>query len=129
MINAALAAGRRQLNTHEAQMQLLVAYGIPVLETYLAHSPGEAATLAAQIDRPLALKIISPDVVSREEVGGIVGHLRGAEAVRQAAVAMLMQLRTAPAARFNGFILQPMVPRDGAYEMTLGVRAGEHLDR
>jgi len=127
VINAALAAGRRQLNTHEA-MQLLAAYGIPVLETYLAHSPGEAATLAAQIDRPLALKIISPDVVSREEVGGIVGHLRGAEAVRQAAVAMLMQLRsTAPAARFNGFILQPMVPRDGAYEMTLGVRAGEHF--
>jgi hypothetical protein len=47
------------LNEYEA-MQLLAAYGIPVAETLTAHSPNEAADVAARLNQPVALKIISP---------------------------------------------------------------------
>ena len=124
VIAKALDGGRRLLNDYEA-MRLLNAYGIPVAETLTARSPYEAAETAGRLNQALTLKIISPDVADKSQIGGVVRHLSTPEAVQQAATAMLMRLRTvAPAARFDGFVLQPMVPRDGAYELTLGVRPG-----
>ena len=124
VIARALAAGRRRLNEHEA-LQLLTAYGIPVAETLLARSPGEAAYIAARLHRPITLKIVSPDLVAKAQVGGVVRYLNTPEAVQEAATAMLTRLRNmASVVRCDGFLLQPMVARDGAYELTLGVRAG-----
>ncbi len=120
----ALADGRHSLNEYEA-MQLLAAYGIPVAETRRARSPDEAAAMAAQLHPLVALKIVSPDIVAKSQVGGVARYLSTPEAVRQAAITMLTRLHDmAPAARFDGFILQPIVARDGAYELTVGVRAG-----
>lgn len=124
IINRASREGRGGLNEYEA-IQLLAAYGIPVAETRLARSPDEAAEIAAQLHPLVALKIISPEAVTKSQVGGVARYLSSPEAVRQAATMMLTHLRdVAPAARFNGFVLQPMVARDGAYELTVGVRAG-----
>jgi acetyltransferase len=124
VIAKALAGGRSSLNEYEAT-QLLAAYGIPVAETLTARSPNEAAEVAERLNQPVALKIISPDVANKSQIGGVARFLNTPDAVRQAATAMLMRLRgVAPAARFDGFVLQPMVPRDGAYELTLGVRPG-----
>jgi acetyltransferase len=124
ILSRALSDGRADLNEYEA-IQLLAAYGIPVAETRLARSPDEAAALAAQLHPLVALKIISPKVVTKSQVGGVARYLSSPDAVRQAATTMLARLRdVAPTARFSGFVLQPMVPRDGAYELTLGVRAG-----
>ena len=124
IIAKALASGRHLLNEYEA-MQLLSAYRIPVVETLTARSPNEAAEIAARLDQAVALKIISPDVANKSQIGGVARYLMGPDAVQQTATAMLMRLRTvAPAARFDGFVVQPMVPRDGAYEMALGVRPG-----
>ncbi|HAO31626.1 MAG TPA: GNAT family N-acetyltransferase, partial [Candidatus Competibacteraceae bacterium] len=124
VIAQALAGGRRLLNEHEA-LQLLSAYAIPVAETLTAKSPYEARQLAARLNQAVTLKILSPDIANKSQIGGVARYLNTPEAVQQTATAMLMRLRTvAPAARFEGFVLQPMLPRDGSYELTLGVRAG-----
>jgi len=124
ILSRALNEGRESLNEYEA-IQLLATYGIPVAETRLARSPDEAAALAAQLHPPVALKIMSPEVAAKSQVGGVARYLNSPDAVRQAATTMLARLHDlAPAARFNGFVLQPIVARDGAYELTLGVRSG-----
>ncbi len=124
VIARALAAGRHRLNEHEA-LQLLTAYGIPVAETLMARSPGEAAYIAARLRMPITLKIVSPDLAAKTQVGGVVRYLNTPEAVREAATTMLTRLRdAAPATRLDGFVLQPMVARDGAYELTVGIRSG-----
>ncbi len=124
VIARALAAGRCRLNEHEA-LQLLTAYGIPVAETLMARSPGEAAYIAARLRTPITLKIVSPDLAAKTQAGGVARYLNTPEAVQEAATAMLARLRSmAPAARCDGFVLQAMTPRDGAYELTIGVRSG-----
>ncbi|MBK8538162.1 MAG: GNAT family N-acetyltransferase [Candidatus Competibacteraceae bacterium] len=127
VIAEALADGRRSLNECEA-MRLLIAYRIPVVETLLAHSPAEAADIAARLKQPVALKIISLDAMTQSKVGGIARYLHTPEAVRETATLMMMRLRcVVPSIPFKGFALQPMVARDGAYEMTVGARSGERF--
>lgn len=124
VIAETLAADRTLLNEYEA-MQLLSAYGILVVQSLTARSPNEAAEIAAEVKQTVILKIISPDVVNKSQIGGVARYLTSPEAVQQAATTMLMQLRqVAPAARFEGFLVQPMAARDGAYEVAVGVRPG-----
>jgi acetyltransferase len=127
IIAQALADGRERLNEFEA-MQLLAAYGIPVVDTHVAESPVRAAEIAGQLNRPVALKILSPAIENKSQIGGVARYLNTPEAVRQAAEAMQIRLHTmAPAAPTEGFLIQPIEYRDGAYEMTLGVRSGGHF--
>jgi acetyltransferase len=101
--------------------QLLAAYGIPVLETVSCASPEEAAIAAATIGRPVALKIDSPDIQHKTDVGGVVLDLTGADAVRAAARAMLARVREArPAARIGGFTVEPMLHPARAFELLIG---------
>ena len=86
------------------------------------------AAAAADLSQPVALKIMSPDIGAKSQIGGVVRYLNTPEAVGQAAAAMLAQLHAvAPAAKFDGFALQPIIPREGAYEIALGVRSGERF--
>ncbi|HRD67598.1 MAG TPA: acetate--CoA ligase family protein [Candidatus Competibacter sp.] len=127
VIAKALAGGRHHLDEYET-MQLLTAYGIPVAETLMARSPDEVAEAAARLNQSVALKIVSPDIAAKSQVGGVVRYLSTPDAAREAAIEMLAQLHgVAPAARVDGFVLQPMVARDGSYELTVGVRSGERF--
>jgi len=127
VIAAARADGRYTLNEYEA-MRLLAAYHIPTVETLLAHSPDEAADIAVRLNQPIALKIITLDAMTQSKVGGIARYLHTPNAVRETAAQMMMRLHCViPPVPFKGFVLQPMVARDGAYEITLGARAGEHF--
>jgi len=124
IIAQALTEGRSYLNEYEA-MQLLAAYSIPVAETWMARSPAEAAAIAARLNQPVALKIISPNIVSKSQIGGVARYLNTPAAVHEMAETMLAQLpRLAPTAKVDGFVVQPIIARDGAYELALGVRHG-----
>lgn len=127
IISRVLSQNRRRLDEYEAA-QLLMAYGIPMVDTRLAYSPEEAAEIATLLNPPVFLKLFSPDIPHKLLVGGVTGYLNTPEAVQQAATAMLDRLHhTAPMARFGGFVLQPMIARDSAYELTLGMRSGERF--
>ncbi|MEX2148026.1 MAG: acetate--CoA ligase family protein [Candidatus Rokuibacteriota bacterium] len=100
---------------------LLRACGIAVLEARAAASPAEAAGVAAAMESAVALKIVSPDISHKSDVGGVVLDLRTPEAVRAAAEAMLARVHAArPRARVGGFMVQRMAPAEG-FQLLLGM--------
>ncbi len=99
---------------------LLGQHGLTPPNSALARSPDEAATLAARVGFPVAVKIVSPQASHKTEVGGVALGLRDAAAVRDAAEAMPSRLAVHdPHAHVEGFLVQEMV--DGI-EMIVGVR-------
>ena len=121
LIARALAGGRRWLTEVEGK-EILMAYGVPVTPTRLAGSPQEAAALAAKIDGPVALKIVSPDILHKSDIGGVALDLVGPAHVEEAAAAMLERIgRAAPKAQLTGLSVQPMIRRPRAYELILRV--------
>ncbi|MEP7209635.1 MAG: bifunctional acetate--CoA ligase family protein/GNAT family N-acetyltransferase [Alphaproteobacteria bacterium] len=121
VIEAALADGRTLLSEIEAKA-VLKAYGIPVSEPVVAHSPIEAARAAKAIGGPVALKILSRQITHKSDVGGVALNLQGDEAVERAAAEMLSHVqRAAPEANIDGFSVQPMIVRHQAQELIVGI--------
>ena len=120
-IAAALAAGRSWLDAGEVEA-VLAAYRIPLPAARHAADPEAAAAAAASIGFPVALKIRSPDIPHKSDVGGIALGLGDADAVRSAAAALIERVRKAkPAARLDGVLVQQMVSRPGATELLAGL--------
>ncbi|EWY37261.1 GCN5 family N-acetyltransferase [Skermanella stibiiresistens SB22] len=121
VIEAAMAEGRGWLSEFEGQ-QILRAYGIPVVETLKALTPDEAAEAARRIGKPVALKILSVDIIHKSDIGGVHLHIKTPEEVRARAVAMLERVkRLRPDAQIEGFTVQAMASKPGAHELILGV--------
>jgi acetyltransferase len=121
MIRDALAAERSWLEEQEVN-RLLTCYGIPVVRSAIIKTSDEAAACAREFGGKIALKIYSPDITHKSDVGGVVLDLEGAEIVREAAEAMLRRVAMkAPRARLQGFIVQEMVYRPMAQELILGM--------
>jgi len=121
VIDRVLATGRTLLTAPESRA-VLRAYGIPVTTDAVARTPREAAERAADIGMPVALKILSPDITHKSDVGGVVLNLERPAAVEAAAVAMLGRVKLKqPAARIDGFTLEPMIDRPLAQELIIGV--------
>lgn len=121
IVRAVLAEGREWLNPLEATA-LLRNYGIPVVDLRVAATPEEAQKLATQMGFPVALKIMSPDVLHKSDVGAVVLNLRDGPAVARAAATMLLRLaELQPGARIEGFMVQPMASRPGAHELIVGL--------
>jgi acetyltransferase len=120
-IKSALAAGKSWLDPAEAGA-ILRAYGIPITADQVAQDPHDAAAVAASIGFPVALKIRSPEIMHKSDVGGVSLGLADAEQVRREARAMLERVSAAcPEARLDGFVLQPMISRPGAVELLVGL--------
>jgi acetyltransferase len=120
-IECALAAGREMLDEVQAK-QVLQAYGIPVVPTRAVEPSADAAAAAArELGHPVALKILSPDITHKSDVGGVCLDLRDEGQVRQAADRMLAQVQAhMPHARVTGFTVQPMARRPLAQELIVG---------
>ena len=122
LVQQVLGSGRDMLDEVEAKA-VLDAYGIPVVATTrVVADPAAAAEAAAVIGFPVAIKILSPDISHKSDVGGVVLGLAGAAQVRAAAADMLERVRAQrPAARIAGFTVQAMVDRkSGAQELIVG---------
>ena len=115
-----LPPGPAQLGEAEAR-PILAAYGIAQPRAELARSAEEAGRLAAEIGFPVALKIVSPDVFHKSEVGGIALKLSDAEAVRSAFDSMLARVAVRqPGARIEGALVTQMAPP--GHELIVGMR-------
>ena len=118
---AALAAGREMLSEPEAK-QVLAAYGIPVVETRIAGNVEEAVLSAQDIGFPVAVKILSPDINHKSDVGGVALDLETPLAVLTAAQGMHERLAALqPKARLQGFSVQAMARRPQASELIIGM--------
>jgi acetyltransferase len=121
VIEAAMAAGHTWLSEAEAKT-VLAAYGVPVVATSIAATPEEAARTANRIGFPVALKILSPDITHKTDVGGVALNLKSTQSVLEAAETMLTKVRTAkPDARVQGFTVQAMAQKPGAHELICGI--------
>ncbi len=119
MFAQARSAGRLKLSELEV-LGVLNAYGIPTAPARLAHDPEEAARAAAEIGFPVVLKIVSPDIIHKTEVGGVRIDLATAVEVKSACAEMLNGVaRAAPHATIEGILVQRMVP--GGRETIVGV--------
>lgn len=95
--------------------------GIPVLAERLVTTADAAARAASEIGYPVVLKIASPDLPHKTEVGGVAIGLRSEAEVRQAHAAMLASVGAkTPGAVIDGVIVAPMV--QGLSELILGSR-------
>jgi acetyltransferase len=118
---AALAAGRSILTEPEAK-ELVQSYGIPVVETLVVATPEEARAQASRMAGPFVLKILSPDITHKSDVGGVRLDLGSPEAVEQAARDILESVRSKSAdAQIFGFTIEPMVNRPQDHELILGI--------
>jgi acetyltransferase len=105
--------------------ELLEAYSISITPVLLARDADEAAQAAAPLlarGDAVVVKILSPDVVHKSEVGGVRLNLTSETAVRQAAADILARARSLkPQARLAGVTIHPMIVRPKARELIAGI--------
>jgi acetyltransferase len=102
---------------------LLAAYGIPTTKTIVARSAEEAITAAREIGFPVALKIVSPDVSHKTDVGGVRLHVDNDELVRSAFEQIKAAvLHAVPRARIDGIAVQEMISEPEGQELILGAK-------
>lgn len=108
LLRGALDEGRRALLEVEAA-QLLQAYGLPVPTTALARNRQELAAAAQQTGFPAVLKISSPDLLHKTDVGGVELGLQNVEQLEQAWDRIMGRAATAaPDADIRGATVQAM---------------------
>ena len=108
VIEQARQHGRTILTEVEAK-RLLANAGVPVVEAQLASNREEAVALARALGHPVALKIVSPEISHKSDIGGVQLNLDTPEAVSEAHDAIMEAVRrAAPEAAIDGVSVQPM---------------------
>ncbi len=119
-------AERRAVLTEMESKALLAAFHIPVTRTMLARSANEAMLIASQLGFPVALKIDSPDISHKSDVGGVVLNVHAAAQVRDRYAEMLQAVaRHQPQAHINGVTVQPMAVQYQGREVFVGLTTDE----
>jgi len=114
------SAGRFSIGDAEARA-ILQAYGMKTPESKVAATPKEAVEIANKIGYPVVLKIASPDILHKTDVGGVKVGLRNSEDIRDAFELMVYRAqRYVPEARIWGCQVQEMAP-PGGLEILVGM--------
>lgn len=112
----------RKILTEVEAKNLLAAFGIPTARTRFAASVDQVARAASGMRAPLVVKIVSPDISHKSDVGGVALDLRDAGCAAAAASAMKIRIQHAyPHARIDGFAVEEMCQRSAGYEMIVGM--------
>jgi acetate---CoA ligase (ADP-forming) len=102
-----------------ASKQLLKAYGIPISKEGIAQTAAEAAKIAKSIGFPIVAKVVSPDILHKSDIGGVVLNLNSATEVRQAfeaITARVKKLKSKP--KIEGILIAQQVKAD--LELVIG---------
>src|SRR5438309_1320070 len=119
IIGRARQAGLTNLSQTDA-MSLLSAYGLPAIKTELARTRQQAVALAKKIGLPVAMKIVSPDVVHKVDIGAVKLDLNSEKDVGEAFDEILKNVKAnSPGARIEGVLLQNYVT--GGTETIIGI--------
>jgi acyl-CoA synthetase (NDP forming) len=106
----ALKENRKSLLEPEVKT-VCIKYGISVTKFRVAKSEAEAVKFAEKIGYPLVLKIVSPDVIHKSDVGGVIVGLKTAKDVRNAYKQILGNVKKHKAdAKIVGILVQEMAP-------------------
>jgi acyl-CoA synthetase (NDP forming) len=99
--------------------ELLRAAGVPVVPADLVRTADEAAAAAARIAAPVAIKLVSPQVLHKSDIGGVRLGVNGEKDVRAAFEAVTAAAARVPGAAVEGALVAPM--RSGGIELLVGV--------
>lgn len=111
------ASGR--LRTEREALDYLSSRQVPVVPGRIVNSGDEAGRAAAEIDAPLCLKIVSPDIAHKTEAGGVRLNVKPADAAKTFDSIMADVARHQPDARMDGVVVSPM--RESGLELIVGV--------
>ena len=107
------------LNELEAK-SLLASAGIPTVKETLATSASAAASAVAGLSGPAALKLVSPDILHKSEIGGVMLNVTADGAADAYERLLDRAMRHKPDAYIEGVVVAPMI--DGGVETILGVK-------
>ena len=125
IISQARREGRRALLVNES-LEIVSRAGIPVPEGGLARSVKEAVEIARDVGFPVALKVVSPDILHKSDIGGVKLNIYSEEEVERAFNEILNNVqRYAPYARIYGIYVHKMVRGD--YELYVGSTRDPHF--
>ena len=120
LLDAARAAGNEWLNPADSK-ELLAAFGIPIVRSRPAYSADEAVQVAEAIGYPVAMKILSPDIAHKTDVGGVRLGRTDARSVHDGYENMLRDVAIArPDARLEGVLIEPMYVERHGRELMIG---------
>ena len=123
IIENAITKGQQALEEQQSKA-VLAAYGIPVNTTFLAKNLTEAVQHALEIGFPVVLKIASPDIPHKTDVGGVVLNINSEEGVRNAYHSILEKAaKEAPQAALHGVLVEKMHRK--RYELLIGMHQDE----
>lgn len=110
IFSQAVKEGRKNLLETEAKA-VCRDYGIPVTKSELATNEREAARLAEKIGFPVVLKILSPDIIHKSDVGGVMVNLKDEKEVRDSYQQIMKNVKNHNAkAKILGILVQEMAP-------------------
>ena len=102
--------GRRFLLEYEAKTVCKI-YGIPTTDFKIAKTPEQALQLAEEIGYPIVFKIVSPDVIHKLDVGGVLLDIKSHKDAKEAFCKIMDNVkRYKPRARIEGILVQEMAP-------------------
>jgi len=121
IIEHALGECRKTLSSAEAKA-VLHAFQIPTGPRINVTSAADALVAAEGVGLPVAMKIDSPDITHKSDVGGVRLNIREPRSVRTAFREMMDSVRAQrPNARIDGVTIEPMVERPNAHEIMIGI--------
>jgi acetyltransferase len=123
-IRTILQSGRTVMTALETKA-VLNAYGIRTVISQIAKSPEDVRSTAVEalkVSQACVVKIASPDISHKSDMGGVSLDLASPEAAEAAARAMLLRItKMAPAARIDGFTVEPMIKKPHGIETIVGM--------
>ena len=108
--------------TEDDAKSILRSYGISVPKYALVKTAAEAARQSARIGFPLVMKIVSPQILHKTDVGGVRVGLNSAAEVRKAFDEMHGRLSRKRGVDVKGVLLESMVPKDDGVELIVGLQ-------
>jgi acetyltransferase len=126
VIHTAHKAGASEIVEFQAQ-EILSAYNLPVPKTNLARTSDAAVAAADSIGYPVVLKIASPQISHKSDVGGVKVGLKNKDQVREAFLDITARAqKMRPEAMITGCLVQEMAPK-GAKEIIIGFKRDEQF--
>ncbi|MCK9463184.1 MAG: acetate--CoA ligase family protein [Proteobacteria bacterium] len=125
IIEGAYADGRSSLLEHEAK-RVLRLHDAPVSDDRLATSGEKAARLGYDIDRPVAMKIVSPDILHKSEAGGVKLGITSPKEAREAYKLIIKNARKyKPNADIRGCLISPMA--ESGVDVIIGTKIDQQF--
>jgi acetyltransferase len=121
LIKKAREEGRTLLNEEDSK-DFLMTYRIPVMPVQVAQDPEGAVDISEKMGYPVVIKIVSPDISHKSDVGGVIMGIDSNTAMKEAYAKLMQKVKkNAPTAAITGVAVEKMVA-DVDYELILGAR-------